>query len=154
MATTAAATLPVLLVWAGAVDIVSRSIPNSIVLLLCACFLVFAGAAGLDAARLAAHLACACAVLIGGFVLFCGTSIGGGDAKLLAGAALWLGFENILQFLAWVALAGGAIALACLCANALRTHLGIPSARLATVPYGAAVAAGALAVLPGWLAAF
>src|SRR5208337_2800414 len=151
---TAAASLPVLLVWAGAVDIVTRSIPNAVVLLLAACFVVFAAAAGIDIAQLIAHVLCALAVLIGGFVLFSESWIGGGDAKLLAGAALWFGFDNILPFLAWVALAGGAIALAFLSANIVRDQLGVASPRPATIPYGAAIAAGALAVLPDWLAAF
>ncbi|MGO8954487.1 MAG: prepilin peptidase [Rhodomicrobium sp.] len=154
MAATAAATFPVLLVWAGAVDIVTRSIPNAVVLLLAACFVVFAAAAGIDIARLMAHLLCAVAVLIGGAVLFSESWIGGGDAKLLAGAALWFGFENILPFLASVALAGGALALAFLSANLVQGWFGVVSARPATIPYGAAIAAGALAVLPDWLAAF
>ncbi len=154
LTSTAAAALPVLIVWAGAVDIVTRSIPNSLVLLLAACFAIFAAAAGIDAGRWFTHLACGCAVLAGGFVLFSQSLIGGGDAKLLAGAALWFGFENILQFLAAAALAGGALAFAYLTANMFRAQLGLTFQQSPAIPYGAAIAVGALAVLPDWLAAF
>jgi prepilin peptidase CpaA len=154
ISSTAAAALPVLVVWAGAVDILTRCIPNSIALLLAACFSIFAAAAGLGAPQLFAHAACACAVLTGGFVLYSWSLIGGGDAKLLASLALWAGFENILQLLAWIAFAGGGLSLAWLFAYSIRAHFGLASAGLPVVPYGAAIATGALIVLPEWLSAF
>jgi Flp pilus assembly protein protease CpaA len=102
---TAAAAFPVLVVWAGAVDAVSRSIPNAVVATLAACFAVFAVAAGLPARDVSEHLLCAFAVLACGFVLFSISVLGAGDAKLLAGAALWFGFDKILPFIASVAFA-------------------------------------------------
>jgi prepilin peptidase CpaA len=147
---TAASALPVLLVWAGAVDIFMRVIPNRVVLLLAACFGFFAAAAWMPFAEIAAHIACACAVLACGFWLFSRRLIGGGDAKLLAVAALWFGFDNLLPFLAATALAGGVLSLAYLALNAARAGLGRASEP--TIPYGAAVAVGALAILPDWLA--
>jgi prepilin peptidase CpaA len=152
LTTTAASALPVLMVWAGAVDIVTRAIPNTVVLLLAACFGLFAAAGGMGFVQIAAHLACACAVLIFGFLLFSRSMIGGGDAKLLAAAALWFGFDNLLPFLAGTALAGGVLSLACLAAGAVRAQLGQETALARTIPYGAAIMAGALAVLPEWLA--
>lgn len=151
LTSTAAATLPVLLVWAGAVDIVTRAIPNLIVLLLVVSFGLFAAGMGLPARDFVAHFACAVTVLAGGFVLFVRSMIGGGDAKLLAAAALWFGFENLLPFLTGVAMAGGALAIAYLAVHAIRQWLGLTSERASTIPYGAAVAAGALAVLPNCL---
>jgi prepilin peptidase CpaA len=151
---TAAAALPVLLVWAGAVDIVTKSIPNSIVLLLAAGFSAFAAAAGLSVPQLFAHAFCALAVLTGGFFLYSQSLIGGGDAKLLASLALWSGFENILQLLVWISLAGGGLSLAWLLVHSTRTRLGLASASLPAIPYGAAIAAGALIVLPDWLASY
>jgi prepilin peptidase CpaA len=150
---TAAATFPVLLVWAGAVDVVTRSIPNTVVAVLAASFAGFAVFAGLPIIEVFAHFCCACIVLAGGFVLFFYSLLGGGDAKLLAGAALWFGFENILPFLAAVALAGGLLTLIYIAATALRNQFQEVSGRL-TIPYGAAIAAGALAVLPDWIARF
>jgi prepilin peptidase CpaA len=151
---TAAAALPVFLVWAAAVDILTRAIPNTVVLLLTACFAVFAIAAGMPLAQIVAHAACASVVLLFGFLLFSQSMIGGGDAKLLAAASLWLGFENLLPFLAATALAGGVLSLMYLAVSAAKVGLGQEAAIARTVPYGAAIAAGGLAVLPDWLAAF
>jgi prepilin peptidase CpaA len=154
MTATAAAALPVLLVWAGAVDIITKSIPNSIALLLAAGFSLFAGAAGLSALQFFTHAVCALAVLTGGFFLYTQSLIGGGDAKLLASLALWSGFENILQLLFWISLTGGGLSLAWLFVHSIRARLGLAPERPAAIPYGAAIAAGALIVLPDWLAQF
>lgn len=153
LTSTAAATLPVLLVWAGAVDIVTRSIPNLVVLLLILGFTVFAASIGLPAREILAHAACAITVLAAGFALFVRSAIGGGDAKILAAAALWFGFENLLSFLAGVALAGGVLAIGYLGVDLFRQGLGLPSKRASTIPYGAAVAAGALAAIPNCMVA-
>jgi prepilin peptidase CpaA len=150
---TAAAALPVLLVWAAAVDLLTRAIPNTVVLLLALCFGVFALAAGMPAVQVVAHLACAGVVLACGFFLFSYCLIGGGDAKLLAAASLWFGFDSLLPFLAGTALAGGLLSLAWLAVSAASIQMGRETALARTVPYGAAIAAGALAVLPDWLAA-
>jgi prepilin peptidase CpaA len=103
-------------------------------------------------AHVAAHAACASTVLLFGFLLFSQSMIGGGDAKLLAAASLWFGFETLLPFLAATALAGGVLSLTYLAFSAAKVGLGQESALARTVPYGAAIAAGALAVLPDWLA--
>ena len=149
---TAAAALPVILVWAGAVDIFTRAIPNPVVLLLAACFALFAVAAGMPPTKIGGHMICACVVLVCGFWLFSQSMIGGGDAKLLAAASLWFGFETLLPFLAATALAGGVLSLTYLAFSAAKVGLGQESALARTVPYGAAIAVGALAVLPDWLA--
>jgi prepilin peptidase CpaA len=149
---TAAAALPVILVWAAAVDILTRKIPNTVVLLLTACFAIFAVAAGMPFAQIAAHAACASAVLLFGFLLFSLSMVGGGDAKLLAAASLWFGFDSLLLFLASTALAGGVLSLAYLAVSAARVGLGQEDALVRSIPYGAAIAAGALAMLPDWLA--
>lgn len=149
-----AAAFPILLIWAAAADIVSRSIPNSAVILLAACYLVFAGSAGIGMGQIVSHLACSCAVLAGGFALYSQDLFGGGDAKLLACAALWTGFDRILQLLAGVALAGGGLSLIYLCASCLGAGSSAGHARPGTVPYGAAIAAGTLAAIPDCLTAF
>jgi prepilin peptidase CpaA len=154
MAATAAAAFPVLVVWAGAVDTLTRSIPNSVVAALAAGFALFAMTAGLTILDAVAHLLCAFGILACGFALYRFSLLGGGDAKLTAGAALWFGFDQLLPFLESVALAGGVLSLAYIAANAMLTSLGWPLAGTRQVPYGAAIAAGALAVLPDWLAAY
>src|SRR6185295_3013176 len=83
--------------------------------------------------------------------------IGGGDAKLMAAASMWLGLIGLGPFVFYTALAGGALALMLL---AIRSAWVRPLAaggppwidRLATpggaTPYGVAIAAGALLAFP------
>jgi len=88
---------------------------------------------------------------------------GGGDAKLMAAIALWLGFDSLLPYVLYVALAGGFIATLFSMVRSVplpRAFLGEAWAlRLhrtdAGIPYGIALAAGALLVYPQtvWFAA-
>jgi len=80
--------------------------------------------------------------------------IGGGDAKLMAAASLWLGLRGIAPFALYTALAGGALALLLVAMRSawLRPFADAGPAwtrRLATpgesAPYGVAIAVGALA---------
>jgi prepilin peptidase CpaA len=89
--------------------------------------------------------------------MFAAGWIGGGDAKLFAVSALWLGWSGLPVFLMVTALAGGALAVLLLNARSplLKPYFnGAPTwfARLVTpgadVPYGVAIAAGALAAFP------
>jgi prepilin peptidase CpaA len=111
---------------------------------------------------LLSHLAAGSLLLIVGILLFSLGWVGGGDAKLLAAAALWLGFESLVPFLAYVAVFGGALAIAILAYRSFpATALPLPgwAARLhakgGAMPYGVAIAAGALTIYPttGWYAA-
>ncbi len=147
--TIAPAVLPPLLALAGAMDLVSRSIPNRLILLILVSFGVYV--AGAPLAEILAHAACAFLVLIGGFALFAKSLIGAGDAKLLSAVALWFGFDHLVPLLAATALAGGVLALAYVTGHLVRVQLGITSKPARTIPYGAAIAFGALAVYPGWL---
>lgn len=47
-----------------------------------------------------------------GFALFSATLIGGGDAKLLAAVSLWIGWNDIVPFIFWLLIFGGAISCA------------------------------------------
>jgi prepilin peptidase CpaA len=149
-----AAALPVLMVWAAAVDIFTRAIPNRVVLALVAGFGLFAAAAQMPLTQISLHLICAAAVLALGALLYSQSLFGAGDAKLLAAAALWFGFNSLLPFLAATALAGGALSLFTLAASAAGAQFGLIATPTRTIPYGAAIATGALAVFPDWLAAF
>jgi prepilin peptidase CpaA len=83
--------------------------------------------------------------------------IGGGDAKLMTAAALWVGLRGLAPFALYTGLAGGllAVGLVALRSAWLRPFLdGGPAwaRRLATpgesAPYGVAIAVGALAAFP------
>ena len=57
------------------------------------------------------HFGAGAAVLAGAFVCFAMGWVGGGDAKVAAGAALWFGFDHLLAFLVYASLFGGALTL-------------------------------------------
>jgi prepilin peptidase CpaA len=136
-----------LLIVAAAGDALYFRIPNQLILLIAGLFLPVALAAGLGLPAIGTHLAISGAVLLGGFLLFAFGLFGGGDAKLLAAAALWLGWPALLPFLLWTALAGGVlgvlISLRVLYDKFIRN---VPVNR--DVPYGIALAAGAIIALP------
>lgn len=147
---------PVLMAYAGASDLLTMTIPNRLSIALCAVFAPLALWVGMDATAILMHCAAGAVVLAVTFGLFAAGWIGGGDAKLAAATALWLGFDTLPDYLMLAALAGGALTLAVL---ALRiTPLPVFAAgwswlsRLkdpkSGVPYGIALAGAALAVYP------
>jgi prepilin peptidase CpaA len=82
--------------------------------------------------------------------------IGGGDAKLAAATALWLGWTPLADYGLVSALAGGALTLTILFARRIALPAVLASqtwiARLhnarSGIPYGIALALGGLAVYP------
>ena len=160
-----AAVFAALMIVAALGDVRDLQIGNRLVLAVVAAFVVFAPFAGMPLATMAIGFAAAFGVLAVGFALFALGWIGGGDAKLAAAAALWLGAEHVLPFVVMTALAGGALALLVI---ALRSAPVLNfafafwlepdwSRRLrsgeAGLPYGVAIAAGALLTLgqTGWV---
>jgi len=144
---------PALVIWAGIKDATSYTIPNWISATLALAFVSVALLLGLSLGQIGLAVLVAFAVLFVGIVLFALRWIGGGDAKLLAACALWLGPTALMMFLLTTALLGGGLALGLL---ALRNPLLVPLVqraprwvgRLLTpgadVPYGVAIAAAAL----------
>jgi len=146
---------PFAMAFAAATDLLTMTIPNRLSVALCAAFLFIAPLAGLSWQDLLSHLAAGSLMLLAGIVLFSLGWMGGGDGKLLAVASLWLGFEPMALFLFYVAVLGGVLALLILAYRkwpagalplpnwALRLH-----AKGEGMPYGIAIAAGALAIYP------
>jgi prepilin peptidase CpaA len=127
-----------------------RRIPNPLPLGLALLGLarIAAGlAAGAGVVAAALDLAAAAAVFLAGAFAFRFRLLGGGDVKLLAAGALWLGAAALGPFLLATALAGGALALALLVVRLLRR----PDADgiAASLPYGIAIAAGGILVSAG-----
>lgn len=148
--------LPVLLALSAGWDLASYTIPNHLSLALLVGFLAFCVSAGLPLAVLGSHLAAFAVALAVGFALFAARCIGGGDAKLFAATALWLGFGDLLSYALVAALFGGALTLLLLFARRMPLPEGLSQrawiVRLHSagsgIPYGVALAAGALYVLP------
>jgi prepilin peptidase CpaA len=148
---------PFLALVAAAKDATTYTIPNWISLALLAGFVPAAVIAHLPLAVVGVSLAVAFAALLAGMGMFAVGWIGGGDAKFLAAASLWLGWSAAPVFLAVTALCGGGLAVALL---ALRSVWLRPLAsfgpawvgRLASpgedVPYGIAISVGALVAFP------
>jgi len=143
-----------LMIVAAVKDLTSYTIPNWIPVAMIAVFAAAAPFLGLSWGEAGLHAAIGFAALILGMAGFAMGWFGGGDAKIFAAAALWLGWPDTLMFLAFSALAGGALTLALLGARRFappRLMAAWPSALFqenAAVPYGLALAVGALAALP------
>jgi prepilin peptidase CpaA len=77
-------------------------------------------------------------VFIVAFLLFWRGLVGGGDAKLITAATLLIGYHDLFHFLLVMSLCGGLVSLVVLVTRR--------SGQLA-VPYGVAIAGGAIATL-------
>lgn len=148
---------PALVLAAAVSDATSFTIPNWMSLALLAVFPFAALATGLPLPAMGLHFAVGGAVLAVGIGMFAMRWVGGGDAKLLAAVSLWLGWSALPTFLLGAAIVGGVLAMALLALRSDRLRpvvvLGPPwFSRLADpgegVPYGVAIAAGALLALP------
>lgn len=152
---------PAAMILAASLDLFTMTIPNWLTAGLAAAFFALAPFAGLGAGEIAWHAATGATMLAVGFALFSFGAIGGGDAKLFAATALWLGWEHLLHYAILFAIIGGVLTVALLMAR--RMPLPEPLARVGWIsrlhhhktgiPYGIALAAGGLLVLPatGWM---
>ncbi len=146
-----------LLVLAAVSDLLTMKIPNLIPLLILAVFPIAALAAGFDMALVGWHLLAGIGVLAICFGMFALGWIGGGDAKLAATSALWIGpFMPLLDWAVTAAVLGGVLTLVLLTARAAPLPVVLANqgwiARLhdrnGGVPYGVALAAAGLLVYP------
>lgn len=148
----AASLFPLLMIIAGAGDALSMRISNRLNAIIAVSFLPMAFAAGMPLEMLAGHLLTALFLLVAGYMLFAVSIFGGGDAKLLAAAGLWLGYPLVMQFAVLTALIGGGLAAVVgiwtLIKLQSEIHEGFVSRRLGflkpDLPYGIALAAGAI----------
>jgi prepilin peptidase CpaA len=152
-----------MMAFAASTDLFTMKISNRIPLVLAAGFCALAALDGMPPADVGNHLAAGAAVLVVCFVFFSRGGIGGGDAKLAAATALWLGWAQLYEYLLYASLFGGALTLLLLeFRKRLLPPLLAKQAWLARlhepnggVPYGIALAAAALLVYPStaWMMA-
>jgi prepilin peptidase CpaA len=90
----------------------------------------------------AVQVAMAVAVFAALAVAFYAGMMGGGDVKLAGALALWFSPISTLHFLLFMSLAGGALTAALVIAHRIRGKEGRPE-----IPYGVAIAIGALIIL-------
>ena len=145
---------PLLMAFAASSDLLTMRISNRLMLVLVLGFFVLAVAVNLPMQQVAAHAGSALIVLVVGFIFFALGWIGGGDAKLAAATTLWIGFGEMLPYLVYAALLGGALTLGVLAIR--RWPLPALLARIAWidrlhdaksgVPYGIALAISGILV--------
>jgi prepilin peptidase CpaA len=102
---------PALMAFAAWSDLFTMTISNRISLILVGAFFVLALWSGMPFNEIGLHVAAALAVLVVTFTFFVCGWIGGGDAKLAAATALWLGFDQLLNYLVIASLLGGVLTL-------------------------------------------
>jgi prepilin peptidase CpaA len=147
---------PALMAFAAASDLFTMTISNRVSLALIAGFLVLAPLCGMGMQDMLLHIGAGAAVLVAAFACFAMGWVGGGDAKVAAGVALWLGFDHLLNYLLYASLFGGALTLLLL--QFRQWPLPYPLAghawldrlhdKQSGIPYGIALALGALMVYP------
>ncbi|MBY0613469.1 MAG: prepilin peptidase [Beijerinckiaceae bacterium] len=105
---------PALMAFSAASDLVTMTISNKVSLLLIAAFIVLAVVSGMPLQEIGWHLLAGIAVLAVTFSLFALGWIGGGDAKLAAATAIWMGFGHLLEYVLVSTLLGGLLTVAML----------------------------------------
>ena len=147
---------PALMVFAAFSDLFTMTISNRVSFALVLIFLPLSFAVGLSPAAIALHLVCGFGVLLITFAMFTKGWIGGGDAKLAAATAVWMGWTHLGDYGLDSAIVGGALTLAILLARqcplprwGLRfgwlMHL---HDQRTGIPYGIALAVGGLLIYP------
>ena len=147
---------PALMAFAASSDLLTMTISNRVSLILVGSFYALALFSGMGYADMLVHTGAAAAVLVVTFGFFMQGWIGGGDAKLAAATALWLGFDYLMPYLVYASLFGGALTLLLLqfrmsplpAALARQEWVQRLHNKDGGVPYGIALAAAALAVYP------
>jgi prepilin peptidase CpaA len=103
---------PALMTYAALRDLLSFTIPNWIpVLVICGFFLVVVTKGSLWSLATLLHSGTGIAVLAAVALLFFRGLIGGGDAKLIAAASVWMEWPQLTLFLLIMAFFGGVLAL-------------------------------------------
>ncbi|WP_417583961.1 A24 family peptidase [Pelagibacterium sp.] len=147
---------PLLMAFAACSDLLTMRISNMLVAAVVVGFVAIAAILGLSLTAIGLHLAAGAVVLVVTFTLFALGWIGGGDAKLAAAIAMWMGFEFTLPFLLYSSILGGVLTFVLLFGR----RYALPAPLLGVgwiqrlhhpktgVPYGIALAIAAMLVYP------
>jgi prepilin peptidase CpaA len=147
---------PAMMAFAASSDLLTMTIANRVSLILIGGFVLLAALGGMTGADLLSHFGAAATVLAAGFLCFTFGWIGGGDAKLAAASALWLGFGHLFDYLIYASILGGALTLLIVKFRTLPMPQILVGREWAErlhrdgcgIPYGIALAAAALIVYP------
>jgi prepilin peptidase CpaA len=147
---------PALMAFAASSDFLTMTISNRVSLILVGGYFALALATGAGLSDVVSHVAAGFLVLAATFAFFARGWIGGGDAKLAAATALWLGFDHLLAYLVYASLLGGALTFLLIQFRAIPLPAFLIGREWAErlhrqdagIPYGIALAAAALLVYP------
>jgi prepilin peptidase CpaA len=147
---------PAMMTFAASSDLFTMTISNRVALALLGGFFALALIIGMPPADMLSHLGAALAVLAVSFVFFARGWIGGGDAKLAAATALWLGFDHLMAYLLYASIFGGILTLAMIRFRLMPLPQSLADQEWVKrlhrldggVPYGIALAAAALLIYP------
>lgn len=148
---------PAMAILAAVYDARSMTIPNWISIVLALGYVPVAFIVGLPVADIGWSVGIGFIALVIGIALFAFRILGGGDAKLLAASAMWVGLSGLLPFVLYTALAGGALSLLLLTVRKWMPLMPIVVGpqwiqRLlepkGDIPYGIAIAVAAVLVYP------
>ena len=144
------------MIFAAIMDLFTMTIPNRLSLSLLAGFALMVPFAGLSLETVGWHILTGLGVLVATIFMFWRGWLGGGDAKLLSVAALWIGPKLFLPFIVYVGILGGVLSIAIILYRKFIPELWVLSqdwaARLhekkGDIPYGIAIAAAAIVIYP------
>jgi prepilin peptidase CpaA len=147
---------PAMMAFAASSDLFTMTISNRVSLVLVAGFFMMATMIGMPVEQAMWHVATAFGVLVVTFTFFARGWIGGGDAKLAAATALWIGPELLMNYLLYASIFGGVLTLLMLRFRLLplpgflegREWVERLHRMDAGVPYGIALALSALMIYP------
>lgn len=148
---------PAIMAFAAVSDLLTMTISNRVSLLLVAGFAALALTTGMDWQTVGMHALAGVTVLAITFILFAFGWIGGGDAKLAAATALWLGWSQLLSYALYSSLLGGVLTIALLSLRAAPLHPTFlvreawyvrMTDEKTGIPYGIALAAAGLLLYP------
>lgn len=148
---------PFCMLFAAISDMLSMTIANRVSVLLVVVFALVAPLTGMEWAAYGWHFAAGAMVLTVTFGLFAMGGMGGGDAKLLAATAVWMGLNiQLVEYLVASTLIGGLLTIAILLyrksplavltgGNPFLRHF---ADEKTGVPYGIALGLGGLLTYP------
>ena len=136
-------------------DASTMTIPNWVSLVLLGAFVVCFPFVWQGLPNFGEHMASGLGMFALGFAMFAFGWLGGGDAKLMAATSFWWTFSDLFMYVAYTTLAGGALGFFILAGRKFIPVRVMTAPWMHTMfkdqkkmPYGLALAIGALATLP------
>lgn len=142
--------------YAASSDLLTMRISNKLIIYLILGFACAVVWMGMPLVQIGWHLGAGLAVLVVAFFLFSMGWVGGGDAKLAAATALWMGMDFTLVYVVYSGVLGGGLTLLILGFRSWPLPTGLMSVKWISrlhhketgVPYGIALAAAGLLTYP------